>query len=82
MLRWVGISPVSDGRWKFGRTLYLPVVDAVDLGGSLVVASKGLWSTGVSTDLNGTWRPLEGGRMLGRRNTDAYLMSWHIQSHI
>lgn len=27
----------------------------VDLGGSLAVASKGLFATGVSTDLNGTW---------------------------
>ena len=26
----------------------------VDLGGSLAVASKGLYATGVSTDLNGT----------------------------
>ncbi len=26
---------------------------AVDLGGSLAVASRGLYSTGVSTDLNG-----------------------------
>jgi hypothetical protein len=32
----------------------------VDLGGSLAVASKGLYSTGVSTDINGIppWFPL------------------------
>jgi acyl-coenzyme A thioesterase 13 len=28
----------------------------VDLGGSLAVASKGLYATGVSTDLNGELR--------------------------
>lgn len=27
----------------------------VDLGGSLAVASRGLYATGVSTDLNGMW---------------------------
>jgi len=27
----------------------------VDMGGSLVLASRGLWSTGVSTDLNVTY---------------------------
>jgi hypothetical protein len=29
------------------------LTDAVDLGGSLAVASRGLFATGVSTDLNG-----------------------------
>ena len=29
--------------------------DVVDLGGSLAVASRGLFATGVSTDLNGAW---------------------------
>jgi hypothetical protein len=29
------------------------LTDAVDLGGSLAVASRGLYATGVSTDLNG-----------------------------
>lgn len=27
----------------------------VDIGGSLAVASRGLFATGVSTDLNGNW---------------------------
>lgn len=31
------------------------IASMVDLGGSLAVASRGLYSTGVSTDLNGTW---------------------------
>lgn len=33
----------------------------VDLGGSLAVASKGLYATGVSTDLNGelAWPPMQ-----------------------
>lgn len=30
------------------------IASMVDLGGSLAVASMGLYSTGVSTDLNGT----------------------------
>ena len=30
------------------------IASMVDLGGSLAVASRGLFSTGVSTDLNGT----------------------------
>lgn len=30
---------------------------AVDVGGSLAVASKGLFATGVSTDLNGDIHP-------------------------
>jgi hypothetical protein len=29
------------------------LTDTVDLGGSLAVASRGLFATGVSTDLNG-----------------------------
>jgi hypothetical protein len=36
--------------------------DAVDLGGSLAVASRGLYATGVSTDLNGE-RPISQIRM-------------------
>ena len=31
----------------------LTIAYAVDLGGSLAVASRGLYATGVSTDLNG-----------------------------
>jgi acyl-coenzyme A thioesterase 13 len=30
------------------------IASMVDLGGSLAVASRGLFATGVSTDLNGT----------------------------
>lgn len=30
----------------------------MDLGGSLAVASRGLYSTGVSTDLNGMYRSI------------------------
>ena len=32
---------------------YVLTMSEVDLGGSLAVASKGLFATGVSTDLNG-----------------------------
>lgn len=32
-------------------------IDLVDLGGSLAVASRGLFATGVSTDLNGKLIP-------------------------
>lgn len=32
---------------------------SVDLGGSLAVASRGLYATGVSTDLNGTVNSLK-----------------------
>ncbi len=31
------------------------IASMVDMGGSLVLASRGLWSTGVSTDLNVTY---------------------------
>lgn len=34
---------------------------AVDLGGSLAVASRGLYATGVSTDLNGAYTLLNSG---------------------
>lgn len=34
---------------------------SVDLGGSLAVASRGLFSTGVSTDLNGMFIPTTSG---------------------
>jgi acyl-coenzyme A thioesterase 13 len=34
------------------------IASLVDLGGSLAVASKGLYATGVSTDLTGTFQHL------------------------
>lgn len=42
---------------------------AVDLGGSLAVASKGLFATGVSTDLNGWYR------LVGKK------ISWPDEEH-
>lgn len=41
-----------------GHLTYKLRIDiAVDLGGSLAVASRGLFATGVSTDLNGKLHP-------------------------
>jgi hypothetical protein len=42
--------------WVKGQGIRVSIselTDAVDLGGSLAVASRGLYATGVSTDLNG-----------------------------
>ena len=36
------------------------IFSLVDLGGSLAVASRGLFATGVSTDLNGKPLPISG----------------------
>jgi hypothetical protein len=43
---WVGFAPCAP-------RFFQPYRVTVDLGGSLAVASKGLFATGVSTDLNG-----------------------------
>ena len=47
MLAWVGFS--------HERLNSLLTLEVVDLGGSLAVASRGLFSTGVSTDLSVTY---------------------------
>lgn len=55
--------------WVLSSLLYKVILewyltcDAVDLGGSLAVASRGLYATGVSTDINGKIRHLR--RFLG-----------------
>jgi hypothetical protein len=45
------------GEHPYSTSTLCNVIDknvVVDLGGSLAVASRGLFATGVSTDLNGT----------------------------
>ncbi|KAI9860224.1 MAG: hypothetical protein M1824_003224 [Vezdaea acicularis] len=50
--------------------------EAVDLGGSLAVASRGLYATGVSTDLNGMISYYPGHRhLVDCANTVTYLKS-------
>ncbi|OAX85597.1 hypothetical protein ACJ72_00011 [Emergomyces africanus] len=53
------------------------IASMVDLGGSLALASRGLFSTGVSTDLNGSWHatPSPGLHYLG-------LISKHMTSDV
>jgi hypothetical protein len=48
-----GGTIASMGKGQVIRVSISELTDAVDLGGSLAVASRGLYATGVSTDLNG-----------------------------
>ena len=50
---WVSRCPLTVCRSSLATKAY--PVTIVDLGGSLAVASKGLFATGVSTDLNVTY---------------------------
>lgn len=52
LLRWVSSSCITFDSWRCFSHL------EVDLGGSLAVASRGLYATGVSTDLNGKYEHL------------------------
>ncbi|KAL8835548.1 MAG: hypothetical protein Q9170_003281 [Blastenia crenularia] len=54
---WVCRLPIPPHLGKQCETGIDLTCSVVDLGGSLAVASKGLFATGVSTDLNGTLSP-------------------------
>lgn len=60
-------------QWDFHL---IPHPRPVDLGGSLAVASKGLFATGVSTDLNGIFKILIGhGKRFSIKYPDDYKQS-------
>ncbi len=53
LLAWVCNAYLSSTTIVFYYTSMADFLSTVDLGGSLAVASKGLYATGVSTDLSG-----------------------------